>query len=125
VQLGLTPSQAIVAATARPAELMGLKDMGTLSAGKSADFLVLTANPLENIRNTREIERVYLKGTLLNRDALRLANKKERCVSITVEFDKREPLLIRAQRPCTELLTRCHTLHRSKSVPTATQPVIA
>ena len=45
VQLGLTPSQAIIAATQRPAELLGIHDMGTLAVGKSADFLVLDANP--------------------------------------------------------------------------------
>ena len=70
VQLGLTPAQAIVAATSRPAEALGLKDVGTLAAGKSADFLVLNANPLENIRNLRQIASVYLRGTMLNRDAL-------------------------------------------------------
>jgi imidazolonepropionase-like amidohydrolase len=70
VQLGLTPSQAIVAATQRPAELLGITDMGTLAVGKSADFLVLNANPLENIRNTRRIASVYLRGTMFNRDAL-------------------------------------------------------
>ena len=76
VQLGLTPSQAIVAATRTPAELLGIKDMGTLATGKSADFLVLNANPLENIRNTRQIASVYLRGTRLDRDALILAWKK-------------------------------------------------
>jgi imidazolonepropionase-like amidohydrolase len=70
VQLGLTPSQAIVAATQRPAELLGITDMGMLAIGKSADFVVLNANPLENIRNTRQIASVYLRGTRLNRDAL-------------------------------------------------------
>ena len=76
VQLGLTPSQAIVAATRRPAELLGITDMGTLAVGKSADFLVLDANPLENIRNTRQIARVYLRGAMLNREALLSAWKK-------------------------------------------------
>jgi imidazolonepropionase-like amidohydrolase len=70
VQLGLTPTQAIVAATRTPAELLGLKDLGTLTPGKSADFIVLTANPLENIRNTRQIEDVYLRGARLDRAAL-------------------------------------------------------
>jgi acetamidase/formamidase/imidazolonepropionase-like amidohydrolase len=71
VQLGLSPADAIVAATSRPAELLGIADMGTLAAGKSADFVVLDANPLDDIRNTRKIARVYLRGTLLDRDALR------------------------------------------------------
>jgi imidazolonepropionase-like amidohydrolase len=70
VQLGLTPSQAIVAATQRPAELMGLTDMGTLAVGKRADFLVLDRNPLEDIRNTRQISSVYLDGAKFDRDAL-------------------------------------------------------
>jgi imidazolonepropionase-like amidohydrolase len=75
VDLGLTPAQAIAAATARPAELLGLKDLGTLAVGKSADFIVLDANPLENIRNTRKIADVYLRGARLDRDALAAAFK--------------------------------------------------
>lgn len=70
VQLGLSPSDAIVAATSRPAELLGIADMGTLAAGKSADFVVLDANPLDDIHNTRKISRVYLRGQMLERDAL-------------------------------------------------------
>jgi imidazolonepropionase-like amidohydrolase len=70
VQLGLAPSQAIMAATQRPAELMGLKDMGALAVGKRASFIVLDANPLDNIRNTRTISSVYLDGEKVDRDAL-------------------------------------------------------
>jgi imidazolonepropionase-like amidohydrolase len=71
VQLGLSPSQAIVAATKTPAELMGLTDLGTLAAGKRASFIVLNANPLVNIRNTRQLAEVYLDGVKFDRDAMR------------------------------------------------------
>ena len=70
VEFGLSPSDAIVASTQRPAEVLGLKDMGTLEANKRADFLVLDADPLENIRNTRQISAVYLSGAKVDRDAL-------------------------------------------------------
>src|SRR4029077_4445321 len=70
VQLGLKPRQAIPAATQRPAELLGLKNMGTLAAGKRANFIVLDANPLEDIRNTRKISNVYLDGIKFDREAL-------------------------------------------------------
>ena len=70
VQLGLSPSDAIVAATKRPAELLGLKDMGTLAAGKRADFIVLDANPLDDILNTRKIAGVYLDGAKFDREGM-------------------------------------------------------
>jgi imidazolonepropionase-like amidohydrolase len=71
VQLGVPPADAIVAATSRPAALLGITDMGTLDVGKSADFVVLDRNPLDDIRNTRAIARVYLHGVLFDRDAMR------------------------------------------------------
>jgi imidazolonepropionase-like amidohydrolase len=71
VQLGLPPAQGIVAATRTPAELMGLSDLGTLAAGKRASFIVLNANPLVNIRNTRTIADVYLDGVKFDREAVR------------------------------------------------------
>jgi len=76
VQLGLTPEQAIVAATQRPAQLMGLKDIGTLAVGKRASFIVLDANPLDDIKNTRRISSVYLDGAKLDRAALLAKWKK-------------------------------------------------
>jgi imidazolonepropionase-like amidohydrolase len=76
VSLGLTPAQAIVAATSRPAELLGLKDSGTLAVNKRADFIVLDGNPLEDILNTRRISAVYLGGAQLDRAALALQFKK-------------------------------------------------
>jgi imidazolonepropionase-like amidohydrolase len=71
VRLGMTPMQAIVAATSRAAEHLGLTDMGTLGEGMSADFVVLDASPLDDIRNTRAIDRVYLRGRVVPRAVLR------------------------------------------------------
>jgi imidazolonepropionase-like amidohydrolase len=71
VDAGMTPAQVIVAATSRPAEYLRLENMGTLASGKSADFLVLDANPLDDIAHTRRIAKVYLRGQELDRAALR------------------------------------------------------
>jgi imidazolonepropionase-like amidohydrolase len=68
VAAGMTPAQVIVAATSNAAELVGLEDAGTVAAGKSADFVVLEANPLDDITNTRRIRAVYLRGTEVGRD---------------------------------------------------------
>jgi len=78
VQLGLPPAQAIVAATRTPAELMGLTDLGRLAAGKRASFIVLNANPLDDIRNTRAIADVYLDGVKFDREAMRRKWREQR-----------------------------------------------
>ena len=70
VRLGMSPAEAIETGTARAAELLGLTDVGMLAEDKYADFLVLNANPLDDILNTREISAVYLRGAKLDRDAL-------------------------------------------------------
>ena len=70
VASGMTPHEVIVAATGNSAAFMELDDAGTVEAGKSADFVVLDANPLDDIANTRAIESVYLRGAAIDRDAL-------------------------------------------------------
>jgi imidazolonepropionase-like amidohydrolase len=59
---GMTPMQVIVASTANAAQAFGLNDVGTLEVGKWADAVVLTANPLDDIRNTRAIDAVWIAG---------------------------------------------------------------
>jgi imidazolonepropionase-like amidohydrolase len=66
---GMTPMQVIVASTSRAAEFLRFTDTGTLQTGKSADLLVLDANPLDNITNTRQINAVYYRGQMVNRSA--------------------------------------------------------
>jgi imidazolonepropionase-like amidohydrolase len=62
VASGLTSLQAINCATSRAAALLGLLDRGTLAPGKLADFVVLTANPLDDITNTEKIASVWHRG---------------------------------------------------------------
>jgi len=66
-EAGLTPMQIIVSATKNAAEYMGLRNLGTLSTGNYADFIVLDADPLEDIKNTRKISAVYVNGQEVNR----------------------------------------------------------
>lgn len=67
---GLTPMEAILAGTRNAAQVLGLDGLGAVAAGKSADFIVLDANPLDNIANTRRIDSVYLRGAEIPRAKL-------------------------------------------------------
>jgi imidazolonepropionase-like amidohydrolase len=67
VVAGMTPAQVITASTKNAAAFLRMTDAGTLEAGKSADFIVLDANPLDDIKNTRKISTVYLRGAAVDR----------------------------------------------------------
>jgi imidazolonepropionase-like amidohydrolase len=71
VRSGLTPMEALEAATRRAAEMIGAgEQFGTIEVGKRADILILKENPLETIRNTRSLEVVISEGRVVDRDAL-------------------------------------------------------
>jgi imidazolonepropionase-like amidohydrolase len=70
VAAGMTPAQVLVAATKTSAGIVNLDELGAVAPGKSADFVVLDANPLDDITNTRQIAKVYLRGQELPRAAM-------------------------------------------------------
>ena len=77
VRAGLMPMEALEAATRVAAEMIGAEDAyGTIEPGKRADLLILTANPLEDIKNTRSLEVVISEGRVVDRDAL-VRNRQE------------------------------------------------
>ena len=67
VAAGMTPAQVLTAATRTSATILKLTQHGTIAAGNSADFIVLDANPIESITNTRKISRVFLRGKEVDR----------------------------------------------------------
>ena len=71
VRLGMSPMQALVASTSNASKHLGLDNRGSIKPGKSADLVLLSNNPLDDIRNTRSILRVILGGIEVDRDSLR------------------------------------------------------
>ena len=70
VEAGLSPWQVLVAATLEPARMFGMQDsLGTVAAGKLADLVLLDADPLADIRNTRRLNTVVANGRLLDSTA--------------------------------------------------------
>jgi len=67
VAAGMTPSEAISAATRGSADALRIGELGTIAQGKRADFLVLDANPLDDITNTRKISKVFQRGAAVAR----------------------------------------------------------
>lgn len=68
VSAGLSPLESLQAATREPARFLGLSDVGTVEVGKVADLVVLDADPLDDIRNTRRIEGVAVRGRWIASD---------------------------------------------------------
>ena len=70
VRAGMSAADVIVSATANSAALLRMEDVGTVQVGKKADFIVLEANPLDDITNTRLIKAVYMNGEVVDRQAI-------------------------------------------------------
>ena len=78
VRAGLSPLEALESATLVPARFLSLDDeMGGIAVGQRADLVLLDANPLEDIRNTRRIAGVVTRGRWLGGDALELMLRGE------------------------------------------------
>jgi len=74
---GIPPMDVITMSTKTAAEILRLDQLGMVASGKSADFIVLDANPLDNMSNIRRISDVYLRGHAVDRAAMRARWKAE------------------------------------------------
>src|SRR2546427_5463703 len=92
IDMGFTPMEAIVMATRDAAEIAGF-NTGLVASGRSADFIVLDANPLENIKNSRRINKVYLRGKEVDRTAMR--TRWQRSEEHTSELQSQSNLVCR------------------------------
>jgi imidazolonepropionase-like amidohydrolase len=121
VEAGMKPMDVIVAASHKAAEYLGQeKTLGTVESGKSADLIILSDNPLENIRNTRKIEQVIYAGRIIDRDNLPMLDPfkegivatgraKEQVVDLKVD-----PILVAKfpSAPAKDMVVqRCSTCH--------------
>ncbi|MAV33109.1 MAG: hypothetical protein CMQ02_06705 [Gammaproteobacteria bacterium] len=77
VRLGMTPMQALMAATSVAAQHLNLADSGFLRLGYRADMLILNTNPLDNIRATEDINSVYIRGERVDREGLSASWREE------------------------------------------------
>ena len=121
VRAGMKPMDVIVAASRKAAEYLGQeKDLGTVEAGKIADLLILTGNPLEDISNSRSIEQVIYAGRFIDRDNLPMLDPfKEGLVATGKEeqtiTDQQVQEEVTAQFPSDQgrelVLTQCSGCH--------------
>jgi imidazolonepropionase-like amidohydrolase len=93
VNAGMTPLAAITAATSVSAATIGAADLGTLAAGKRANFIAFSSNPLEKITNSRDIDRVFVSGHDIDRLEMIRKIQVER-PTVSVE-DQKEDAAIR------------------------------
>ena len=117
VMAGMPPAQVLVAATRTSAEILGLDDLGTVAAGKSADFVVLDANPLDDITNTAEdLERLPARPSGRSGQA---ASALPRSVSLApglhtrLRLDVLHHLANGSMAPCTGTSLSTRSLRRS------------
>jgi imidazolonepropionase-like amidohydrolase len=71
VAAGMTPAEALASATRVGASLLGLDSLAVVAPGKAADLVVLGADPLTDIKNTRSVERVVVRGRLMGVDSIK------------------------------------------------------
>jgi imidazolonepropionase-like amidohydrolase len=124
VEAGMKPMDVIVAASRKAAEYLGQeKELGTVEPGKMADLIILSNNPLENIRNTRRIEQVVYAGRIIDRDNLPMLDPFKEGIAATGKANE-EVVDLKADKTLTDqfppapakemVLRRCSTCHSLK-----------